>query len=73
MVSLGIDFFMKQKMYSHAAIILRELINQKVYCLGERGSWWDKLALIIDFHLKKFDDSIQVIFFFLSSSSFFFK
>ncbi|KAG0237113.1 hypothetical protein BGW41_000281 [Actinomortierella wolfii] len=34
------------KRFQEEAFLLHELLDQKVYCLGTRGEWYDRLALI---------------------------
>jgi len=41
------------KRYSDAVNQLEQLIGQHVYQLEYRGRWYDRLALNLDFHLKR--------------------
>lgn len=59
--SLEVEVLQRLKNYSKAVDILRELLNQKVYCQSRRGHWWERLALNVDQHLKDPVKSMNII------------
>lgn len=60
MISAGIEVLDRKKAYIESSLLLRQLLDQRVYCLGDRGAWWDRLALVLDSHLKKKELSAYV-------------
>lgn len=51
-ISYAVDLLQKQKLYSEAVTVYEILLAQKTYCTSSRGYWYDRLALIYDYHLK---------------------
>ena len=52
-LSQGIEILQRRKDYIGAISLIRELLDQQVYCYPYRGYWWERLALNLDVHLKK--------------------
>lgn len=52
-LSTGIGLLEKKRMYKEASMELQFLLQQKIFCQGRRGKWWDRLALILEQHLKQ--------------------
>lgn len=52
-LTCGIEVLQFLKRYSEAVKQLEQLIGQNVYQLEYRGRWYDRLALNLDFHLKR--------------------
>lgn len=48
----GAEVLQKMKLYKEAAVLYTLMLQQKIYKLSTRGYWYDRLALIYDFHLK---------------------
>ena len=42
--------------YEHANELLEILLSQSAYCINSRGRWWERLALNLDQHLKKYNE-----------------
>jgi hypothetical protein len=52
----AVEALKKQKdQLPECVIILQELLHQDVYLPHHRGKWYEELALILQVHLKNFD------------------
>lgn len=49
----------KEGLFEEAVALYRHLLNQKTYCNGGRGKWWDRLALDVHRHLKQLGEAEQ--------------
>ncbi|XP_033109432.1 fanconi-associated nuclease 1-like isoform X2 [Anneissia japonica] len=58
---LGVEILQKKSCYDDAVTLLRQLLNQTVYRHEKRGQWWDRLALNLDYHLKKPKEALDAI------------
>jgi len=52
-LTYGVEVLQFTKHYSEAVDQLQQLIGQGVYQLEYRGRWYDRLALNLDYHLKR--------------------
>lgn len=52
-LTCGVEVLQFVKHYSEAVQQLEQLIGQRVYQLEYRGRWYDRLALNLDYHLKR--------------------
>ena len=52
-LSYGVELLQFTKRYDDAADQLRALLQQRVYHADYRGRWSERLALNLDFHLKR--------------------
>lgn len=46
------DLLQKLRRYDEAADLYSVMLMQQIYRLNTRGYWYDRLALLHDFHLK---------------------
>ncbi|EDV26826.1 uncharacterized protein TRIADDRAFT_54130 [Trichoplax adhaerens] len=60
-LSSGIGLLEKKRMYKEASMELQYLLQQKVFCNVRRGKWWDRLALILEQHLKQPELSLNAV------------
>uniref|UniRef100_A0A0M3IT90 Fanconi-associated nuclease n=1 Tax=Ascaris lumbricoides TaxID=6252 RepID=A0A0M3IT90_ASCLU len=63
-ISHGIEALQRQRKYEEAVEWLQHLLNNKdakMFLMDARGSWWDRLALNLDSHLKQKDEALKVI------------
>ena len=51
-----VEYLEKCRRYEHANELLEILLSQSVYCVSSRGRWWERLALNLDQHLKKYNE-----------------
>ena len=49
------EVLQKVKQWQQAADTYNLLLSQNMYSLSKRGYWYDRLALIYDFHIKAKD------------------
>ncbi|XP_068954526.1 fanconi-associated nuclease 1 isoform X2 [Petaurus breviceps papuanus] len=59
--SRAVEILQRLHKYEEAVEELENLLSQKIYCLESRGRWWDRLALNLHQHLKRFEQAIQCI------------
>ena len=52
-LSHAVEYLEKQRRYCEACALLQYLLAQNQHGLSKRGIWFDRLALNLDFHLKK--------------------
>ena len=52
-LSHAVEYLEKQRRYHEACALLQYLLAQNQHGLSKRGIWFDRLALNLDFHLKK--------------------
>jgi hypothetical protein len=52
-LTYGVEVLQFTKRYSEAVDQLRRLLSQTVYHVDYRGRWYDRLALDVDYHLKR--------------------
>lgn len=52
-LSHAVEHLEKQRRYREACALLQYLLAQNQHGLSKRGIWFDRLALNLDFHLKK--------------------
>jgi len=55
----GVEILQFVKKYEDAVTQLRQLLDQSIYHRDYRGRWYDRLALNLDYHLKR---PLEVIF-----------
>ncbi|KHN72538.1 Fanconi-associated nuclease 1 -like protein [Toxocara canis] len=63
-ISHGIEALQRLRKYDEAVEWLRNLLSNedaKFFVMDARGSWWDRLALNLDSHLKQKDEALQAI------------
>uniref|UniRef100_A0A914RKH0 Fanconi-associated nuclease n=1 Tax=Parascaris equorum TaxID=6256 RepID=A0A914RKH0_PAREQ len=63
-ISHGIEALQRQRKYKEAVDWLQHLLNNKdakMFLMDARGSWWDRLALNLDSHLKQRDEALKAI------------
>ena len=53
LIDRGTEILRKLNEYDLEAIILQKLIDQKLYRLGKRGKWYERLALVQSNYLNK--------------------
>ena len=51
-----VEHLEKSRRYEHANELLEILLSQSTYCVHSRGRWWERLALNLDQHLKKYNE-----------------
>ena len=51
-----VEHLEKCRRYEHANELLEILLSQSAYCISSRGRWWERLALNLDQHLKKYNE-----------------
>lgn len=51
-LACGIELLQKLRKYQKVVDLYRVMLDQKLYCPNARGHWYDRLALILDYHLK---------------------
>ncbi|XP_078718333.1 fanconi-associated nuclease 1 isoform X1 [Lampetra fluviatilis] len=61
MMSRGVEILQRLQLYSEAVEQLHSLLSQQTYCIQRRGSWWDRLALNLQHHLKDTPKAIEAI------------
>ncbi|XP_077424278.1 fanconi-associated nuclease 1 isoform X2 [Vanacampus margaritifer] len=60
-LSRGVEILQRLRRYEEAVDELRSLLLQDVYCPDSRGRWWERLALNLQQHLKKPEQTICAI------------
>ncbi|XP_029991545.1 fanconi-associated nuclease 1 [Sphaeramia orbicularis] len=60
-LSRGVEILQRLRRYEEAVEELHALLSQPVYCQDSRGRWWDRLALNLQQHLKKYEQAICAI------------
>uniref|UniRef100_S4RQH3 Fanconi-associated nuclease n=1 Tax=Petromyzon marinus TaxID=7757 RepID=S4RQH3_PETMA len=61
MMSRGVEILQRLQLYPEAVEQLHSLLSQQTYCIQRRGSWWDRLALNLQHHLKDTPKAIEAI------------
>lgn len=51
-----VEYLEKCRRYEQANKLLETLLSQSMYCVSSRGRWWERLALNLDQHLKKYNE-----------------
>ncbi|GFS12920.1 fanconi-associated nuclease 1-like [Elysia marginata] len=59
LLSQSIEVLQRRKDFTGAVDLLKLLLGQQNYCCTHRGYWWERLALNLDAHLKKPDQSLE--------------
>lgn len=59
-LSLLADAYEKTREYDKAVAVYESLLEQDLFCLGRRGQWYERLAVILQRHLKRPDEALQV-------------
>ncbi|XP_062521546.1 fanconi-associated nuclease 1-like isoform X2 [Corticium candelabrum] len=60
-MGLAVEMLQKLRDYKGAVELLEQLLEQKAFCGGKRGYWWDRLALNLNQHLKLAEKSLDAI------------
>lgn len=60
-LSSCVEHLERCRRYEHANELLEILLSQSTYCVSSRGRWWERLALNLDQHLKKYNEVIYYI------------
>ena len=55
-LSSCVEHLERCRRYEHANELLETLLSQSMYCVSSRGTWWERLALNLDQHLKKYSE-----------------
>ena len=65
-----VEYQEKCRRYEQANKLLETLLSQSTYCINSRGRWWERLALNLDQHLKKYSEvsTLPVLLIVFSSS-----
>ncbi|RUS87029.1 hypothetical protein EGW08_005182 [Elysia chlorotica] len=61
LLSQGIEVLQRRKDFTGAVDLLKSLLGQEYYCCTYRGYWWERLALNLDAHLKKPEQSLEAV------------
>ena len=66
-----VEYLEKCRRYEQANKLLETLLSQSTYCINSRGRWWERLALNLDQHLKKYSEvsTLPVLLIIFSSST----
>ena len=51
-----VEYLEKCRRYEQANKLLETLLSQSTYSTTSRGRWWERLALNLDQHLKKYNE-----------------
>ena len=55
-LSTCVEHLERCRQYEQANQLLETLLSQSTYCVGSRSRWWERLALNLDQHLKKYNE-----------------
>ena len=55
-LSSCVEHLERCRQYERANKLLEILLSQSMYCVSSRGRWWERLALNLDQHLKKYNE-----------------